>query len=165
MKNTAEYRALESRDQDFLFDMLFEAIYVPPGSPEVERSILELPEIKKYAASWGDLKGDRGILLSLEENPAGAVWLRFFRKEEQGYGYVADNIPELSMALLPEYRGQGYGTELLRRLLKDLPQEIQSISLSVDPGNPALHLYKKFGFNICGEWETSITMLFNRSLK
>lgn len=144
--------------------MLFEAIYVPPGSPEVERSILELQEIKKYVASWGDLKGDRGILLSLEENPAGAIWLRFFRKEEQGYGYVADNIPELSMALLPEYRGRGYGTELLKRLFEGLPVEIHSVSLSVDPGNSALHLYEKFGFRKCGTCGTSITMLFNRSL-
>ena len=144
--------------------MLYEAIYVPPGSPEVERGILELPEIKKYAASWGDLKGDRGILLSLDENPAGAIWLRFFNKEEQGYGYVADDIPELSMALLPEYRGRGYGTELLKRLLEDLPAEIHSVSLSVDPGNPALHLYNKFGFKKCGAWGTSITMRLDRSL-
>jgi RimJ/RimL family protein N-acetyltransferase len=165
LKNTAEaeYRALESRDQDFLFDMLFEAIYVPPGSATVDRSILKLPEIRKYAADWGSRKGDLGLLISIKENPVGAIWLRFFSEEKQGYGYVADKTPELSMALLPEFRGRGYGTEMLKRLLKDLPQEIRCISLSVDPGNPALHLYEKFGFKKCGECGTSITMLLNRN--
>lgn len=167
MKNTAkpDFRPLIPEDQDFLFAMLFEAIFVPPGAPALDMSILELPEIRKYVSSWGKRQGDRGIVLILEGKPAGAIWLRFFRKEEQGYGYVADDIPELSMALLPEFRGRGYGTELLRKLLEDLPADIHGVSLSVDPANSAIHLYKKFGFKKCGVWGTSITMRFNRNSK
>jgi ribosomal-protein-alanine N-acetyltransferase len=46
-------------------------------------------------------------------DPIGAAWLRLWSKDEQGYGFVDVHTPELSMAVRPEFRGQGIGTLLL----------------------------------------------------
>jgi Acetyltransferases len=51
------------------------------------------------------------------------------------------------MAVLPEYRGRGIGTLLLRTLMQSLKdQGIGAVSLSVDVRNPARRLYERFGF-------------------
>ena len=41
------------------------------------------------------------------------AWLRRFTAAEPGYGYVADDVPELSIAVYPEFRRQRVGTLLL----------------------------------------------------
>ena len=139
--------------------MLYLAIFVPEGIPAPSRDILKAPDIAKYVQSWGKA-GDYGLIAveSATQQPIGAIWLRFFSGTNPGYGYVADDIPELSMALLPEYRGQGVGTRLLGDLIASSTNH-RAISLSVDPANAALGLYERFGFRTVGASGTSVTML------
>jgi len=60
---------------------------------------------------------------------------------------------------LPEYRGKGIGTKLMKKILKELKnQGTDSVSLSVDPNNPAIRLYKRLGFEEVNKVGTSITM-------
>jgi ribosomal protein S18 acetylase RimI-like enzyme len=64
---------------------------------------------------------------------------------------VADEIPELGMALLPQYRGQGIGTQLLGHLIGAAEQAGHpGLSLSVDPRNRVRRLYERFGFVLVG---------------
>lgn len=150
-------RSLTGKDQKFLFDMLYEAIYTAPGKTAPDRSILESPSIRKYAENWTSMEGDRGYAVCRKDGmPVGAIWIRYFRGESGGYGYIADDIPELSMALYPEYRGKGLGTRLMDHLLKNLT--VPALSLSVDPDNPALRLYERFGFKPYGKKETSLIL-------
>jgi len=152
-------REIQQSDQDFLFDMLYQAIYVPPGSPYPDRSVLEEPEIRRYAEKWG-MEGDFGYIAvdSGSERPIGALWLRYFDSANRGYGYIGDDIPEMSIAVVPEKRGMGVGTALIDALLQYAAGRIKAISLSVDPGNPAIRLYKRFGFKECGTSGHSIIM-------
>jgi ribosomal protein S18 acetylase RimI-like enzyme len=55
------------------------------------------------------------------------------------------------IALLPESRGQGIGTALLGSLLAAAEQAHKSVTLHVEPNNPALHLYRRLGFEICAQ--------------
>lgn len=151
-------RALSAADEAFLWEMLYLAIYVPEGSLPISRDILNAPEIAKYVKGWGRV-GDSGLMALDNESmqPIGAVWLRLFSEDEPGYGYVAADIPELSMAVLPAYRGKGVGTQLMEEIVavtKETP-----ISLSVDPQNRAFALYERFGFRTVGGSGTSTTML------
>ncbi len=60
---------------------------------------------------------------------------------------------------MPEHRGKGIGSELLNSILAELKnQGIDAASLSVDPRNPAIRLYKRFGFIEVGMVGSSITM-------
>jgi GNAT superfamily N-acetyltransferase len=147
-------RPITATDEQFLWDMLYLAIYIPEGVTPPPRSIIHEPDIAKYVQGWGR-KGDEGLIALADEQPIGAAWLRFFTHDNPSYGYVADDIPELTMAMLSEHRGKGVGTRLLTDLLKQTP----TMSLSSDPANPVMNLYKRLGFKEVGISGTSITML------
>lgn len=150
-------------DQAFLFDMLYEAVYVDPGTPKPGREVLELPEISKYVKNWGQ-NGDFG-LLALDEagKKAGAVWLRYFPSSNKGYGFVSEDIPELSIAVSEAHRGMGLGTVLMKKILKQTIETTPSISLSVHENNPAIRLYSRLGFYRCGILDDSIVMRIDRN--
>jgi len=129
-------------DQDFLFEMLYLAVFVPPGAPPVPRSILAEPSIARYVSDWGARSGDFGVIAVVDSVPVGAAWLRCFPASEPGYGFVDETTPELSVAVVPDFRGKGIGTLLISRLLDDIP----AASLSCDPENPSWRLYLRLGF-------------------
>jgi len=63
--------------------------------------------------------------------------------------YVArwdDEIRIIDIALLPEYRGRGIGTELLRALLDEAAEAWKRLSIHVELNNPARRLYDRLGF-------------------
>lgn len=138
--------------------MLYQSLHVPEGGAPFERSILKQPNIARYVEEWGR-ESDAGFV-ALEENgqPVGAIWLRLLTGNEKGFGYVDDDTPELGMAVLPEYRNQGIGTNLLSHLINYAEGSYDSISLSVAEGNPALSLYRRLGFEVVGKDGSSITM-------
>jgi ribosomal protein S18 acetylase RimI-like enzyme len=57
----------------------------------------------------------------------------------------------MDIALLPEYRGRGIGTEILLSLLAAAERAHKALSLHVEPNNPALRLYQRLGFEICAQ--------------
>ena len=153
-------RPIFPSDQRTLWDMLYLSLYVPPGSAPFPRDIIKRPEIAKYVASWGRA-GDLGfVAIDPDSNQAiGAAWLRLLRSEERGYGYVDDETPELAIAVLPEYRGKGIGSELISHLLSAAATVYKQVSLSVSADNPAVRLYKRLGFEEVLVDGSSVTML------
>lgn len=78
----------------------------------------------------------------------------------EDYGHIDSDTPSLAISLLPEYRGQGTGTQLLNGLLLLLRENgYQRASLSVQKKNPALHLYERAGFRILKAKDTEYLML------
>jgi ribosomal protein S18 acetylase RimI-like enzyme len=57
----------------------------------------------------------------------------------------------IDIAILPEFRGKGIGTEILTRLQDEGRTSQRSIRLHVEPFNPACHLYNRFGFAVTQE--------------
>ncbi|MDA0267384.1 MAG: GNAT family N-acetyltransferase [Cyanobacteria bacterium] len=101
----------------FLRLMLYQSLYVPQGCDLFERQILDQPDIAKYVEAWGRA-GDMGfIALEVQNGEAiSAIWIRLFAVAHQGYGYVDSAIPELEIAVLPEYRNRGIGAALIHHL-------------------------------------------------
>lgn len=153
-------RPATSTDEPFLWEMLYEAIHVPEGRPKPDRTILQEPALAHYVAGWGQQAGDEGLLAINQASgqPVGAAWLRFFTADDPGWGFVDVDTPEVSMALLPAYRGQGIGTALLTALIAQATERYAALSLSVDPQNPAMRLYERLGFVVVGASGTSLTM-------
>lgn len=116
------------------------------------------PEIDRYVASWGR-PGDFGLLGVIQDHPVAAAWYRLFPAEEAGYGFVAEDVPEITIAVQPQNRGRGVGSALLRELLSTAQRNgYRSLSLSVSPRNPALRMYQRLGFVRVGESGDSWTM-------
>ncbi len=52
----------------------------------------------------------------------------------------------MDIALLPEHRGAGIGTKLLRELQEEARSARKALSIHVEKFNPALRLYERLGF-------------------
>ena len=52
----------------------------------------------------------------------------------------------MDIALLPEHRGAGIGTRLLRELQEEARSTGKSLTIHVERFNPALRLYERLGF-------------------
>jgi ribosomal protein S18 acetylase RimI-like enzyme len=100
---------------------------------------------------WGR-RGDAALIAIEGFQPVAAAWYRLFRPSEPGYGFVDEQTPELTIAVVPSRRGRGHGDELLSALIEHARREgFDAISLSVEPDNPALNLYERHGFAKVGE--------------
>ena len=139
--------------------MLYLAVFVPPGCPPPDRSVVAQPALARYVHGWGR-RGDEGtIAIASNGHPIGAAWLRLWSEQDHGYGFIDALTPELSVAVRAEARGRGIGTELLQRLLQRADQSYDGVSLSVSVQNPAVRLYERLGFRAVALDGTSMTMV------
>jgi ribosomal protein S18 acetylase RimI-like enzyme len=136
-------------DESFLWEMLYQSLYVEEGHEPFAPEIVNEPQLARYVAGWGRA-GDMGFVAveMKHETPVGAVWSRLPGDEDKGFACVDDETPELAVAVLPEYRGQGIGTALLKRHLEEAKGLYRALALSVSPQNPAKRLYERLGFKV-----------------
>ncbi|HEY0226804.1 MAG TPA: GNAT family N-acetyltransferase, partial [Mycobacterium sp.] len=134
-------------DERFLWEMLIEAMSWRPGSPRLTVADARAnPHIARYVQGWGR-SGDAGTIAELIGRPVGAAWWRFFTADDHGYGFIAAEAPEVSIAVADEHRGRGVGTALLTALVARAGEQgLSALSLSVEFENPALRLYERLGF-------------------
>lgn len=105
---------------------------------------------------------DFGLVDYDGETVRAVAWLVFLSADRPGYGFVDANTPELSITTFDGYRGLGIGTALLTQLIVDARvRGLPGISLSVEDGNNARHLYERTGFKVVGRTGGSDTMLLD----
>ena len=154
-------RDATAEDLDLLHDMLLEA-FTWDGTPRVSRAeMLADPHTARYLGDW-KRPDDLGLVATDDEGAAlGAVWARALPAAAPGYGYVADDVPELGMAVRRAHRGQGVGSALLAGFLEQARDRgWRAVSLSVEDGNAAARaLYERHGFVPVGREGGSDTML------
>src|SRR6266508_3421770 len=118
-------RAAGRQDVRFLRDMLRHAYYWRMGQ-EVDDPVF------RYVRGWGR-PGDAGLIALEGPNRVGAAWYRLFKGSAPGLGFVDEQTPELTVAVVPSRRGQGYGRELMTGLLERATREsYPRISLTVE---------------------------------
>jgi ribosomal protein S18 acetylase RimI-like enzyme len=148
-------RPLSESDAVFLREALYLAIFVPPDAPPPPLEIVNLPELAAYITDFGAQAGDVGVLALDGDLAVGAAWARLL----YGYGFVDDATPELSIAVLPAYRGQGIGVRMMEALFAALRPSAARVSLSVQAANPALRLYERLGFVVVAQDGESVVMV------
>ena len=142
--NDIVFRRATEADRPFMEEMnkLTETFGDPNG--ELPSDYAETSE--HYIGRWTEDQG--GILVEEDGDKLGAAWLRNFTAENPGTGYIADDYPEVAIALTPGSTGKGLGGKLMRAVL-DLAQVMghPGISLCVHKDNPrAKHSYEKVGY-------------------
>jgi ribosomal protein S18 acetylase RimI-like enzyme len=152
-----ELRPITGADLPILRLFLLHAIHREPAEPFPSLGILERPDLRRYFDQWMR-QGDLGVKALVAEMPVGAAWLRRWTPECHGYGWIREDVPELSMAVLPQWRGCVIGSRLLAELVESWSGPI---SLSVSKSNPAERFYRRFGFNTVAEDGATLTMLRN----
>lgn len=72
--------------------------------------------------------------------------------------HTSDPIRLIDIALLPDYRSAGIGSELLRRLLDEATAAVKPVVLHVARSNPAAALYHRFGFVVSARDDVYLEM-------
>ena len=151
-------RKIRLEEHVLLREFLYHDIYLPQGVEPPSQSVIDLPELHVYIADFGTQPGDHCMVAEAEGKVVGAAWCRIM----EDYGHIDNDTPSLAISLLPEYRGQGTGTQLLNGLLLLLRENgYRQVSLSVQKENPALRLYQRMGFRIVAEKGTEYLMIWD----
>ena len=132
-------RKLSVGEIGLLKDFLYEAIFIPEGVEPPPRDIVEQPELRIYYEYFGRGAADHCLVAEADGHVVGAVWTRIM----DDYGHVDDETPSFAISLIPEYRGKGIGTRLMRNMLNLLK----------------VRMYKKVGFEIIDENDEEYIMV------
>ena len=154
-------RAANSDDLSFLTSMLSESVNWNETRPRTSlEQVLGRAELRLYVEDWGGA-GDLGTVAEDKAGtPIGAAWLRHLPAGRHGYGFVASDIPEVSIAVRRPWRDHGVGGRLLADLEGAARQAgVGALSLSVERDNPAIRLYHRRGFRTVASVGDSDTML------
>jgi GNAT superfamily N-acetyltransferase len=125
--------------------------------------VLAVPALAHYLTGW-PRPGDFGTVAVAVagEDVVGAAWARLFPDDDPGYGFVAADVPELTLAVRAAHRGRGLGGVLLDAVLAQARERgHRAVSLSVEDGNGARRLYERAGFAVVGRCGTSDTMVLD----
>jgi len=142
-------RPADRHDVRFLRDMLRHA-YHWRVDEDAERPVY------RYVQNWGR-PGDAGVIAMEGPHAYGAAWYRLFDAKEPGFGFVDEQTPELTIAVVPSRRGKGAGKELLEALLERARSDgYAAVSLSTDPRQRSF--YERFGFEVVRETPHAVTM-------
>ena len=100
-------RSAEPDDLEFMTQMLVAAVNWNPLRQLTKEQILRKRQLGHYIVGW-PRRGDMGVIGEFE-HPVGAAWVRAFGHDDPGYGFVAPEIPELTLAVAEGWRGHGCG--------------------------------------------------------
>ncbi|HZS30878.1 MAG TPA: GNAT family N-acetyltransferase [Gaiellaceae bacterium] len=138
------------QDMRFLRDMLRHAYHWRIAQDP------DLP-VFRYVQNWGR-RGDAGVIAFAGPNVFGAAWYRLFPASAPGFGFVDEETPELTVAVVPSHRGHGTGGELLEALLERARAEgFARVSLSAEPGQTGF--YEQHGFREHSRSDGTVTMV------
>jgi ribosomal protein S18 acetylase RimI-like enzyme len=157
------FRLSARADPAFLAEMLYEAVnWYDDGAEERPSmdAVLGDPRNARYVEGWGR-DGDVAVCaLDRRDEPVGAAWYRRFSATEPGYGFVADDVPELAIGVYPEFRGQRVGSLVLGALIARARCDGErALCLSVNPENRAKRLYARHGFEVVADDGDALTMV------
>lgn len=141
-------RPIESSDYVCLPEFLYQSIFIPEGIEPPPRSVINDPQIFVYIKDFGTQVGDLGVVAEQNGQVIGTAWTRII----PGYGHINENTPELAISILPEFRGYGIGTKLMKNLFEILKDKgYEQTSLSVQKDNPATKFYLNLGYKVTKE--------------
>ena len=150
-------REIRPNEIPALDDFLYEAIFVPEGSPAPPRSVIDNEDLQVYVRDFGKKADDRCLVAEVDGKVVGAVWTRIM----DDYGHIDSQTPSLAISLYREYRNRGTGTQLMRCMLERLKADgYKSVSLSVQKDNYALQMYQKVGFIPVSDHGDELLMVF-----
>lgn len=158
MKKREDFTIREMRPSEYalLEDFLYEAIFQPDETNLAPKDIIKKPELQVYIKDFGEKRDDYCLCAQVRNKIVGAVWVRNIK----GYGSMDDRTPEFAISLYKDYRGQGIGTGLMKRMLELLKKAgYAKTSLAVQKANYALKLYLDVGFEIVGENDEEYIMV------
>jgi len=113
---------------------------------ELNKSQADIPKLAIYEEFYGFTTKDLGLYALVDNQLAGAVWIRRLNSDHGSNGYIDDNTPILNIAVLPAFRGMGIGSRMLDQLFIEASALYDRISVSVLTDSRAIDFYQRHGF-------------------
>ena len=135
-----ELRPVDPGDDEFLF-----RVYASTREEELARGAVDARRRRRSCAQQFEAQhayyhehyaGASFDVVLVDGEPAGRLYVDRWR----------DEIRIVDIALLPEHRGRGIGTALLRELLAEADAAGKPVTIHVEKFNPARRLYERLGF-------------------
>ena len=139
-RDAITFRIASDADYDFLRRLYHstraEEMQYFPFNDEQKVQFLD----QQFRAQWEHYKThyphcERNII-EADGQPVGRIWIDDW----------SDQLRVVDIALLPEWRGSGLGTLLLREVLERGRAAKKPVSIHVEAFNPAMRLYERLGF-------------------
>lgn len=158
MKPRISFRKVSPSDNAFLYQLY--------ASTRIDIAICSIPESQKrqlirmqFAAQTQHYKqffrsADFLIVMS-GRTPVGRLYVH----------RTSDEIRVIDIALMPEFRGKGIGTQLLADLLDEARIADKPVRLHVEKMDRAIRLYERLGFKIIAEKEMHFFMEYKPTRK
>jgi GNAT superfamily N-acetyltransferase len=142
-------RSAAAGDAPFMTSMLVAAMNWSDEHQLADVDLLADPQVWNYIAEW-PRPDDRGLIAVDEAGGSlGACWLRYRPPVSPGFGFLAADVPELTIGVRSDARRTGVGRALLRATAEQArARGVTRLSLSVEHGNPAADLYRSEGWRI-----------------
>lgn len=138
-------RPLRASDEPFLLCVYAgtraEELAPVPWTPEQKAAFVAqqfAAQTAHYAQHYAGMRAD---IILVDDEPAGRLLVARW----------ADEIRIVDISILPELRGRGAGTVLLRQLLDEAAAVGKRLSVHVERENRAVGLYERLGFRPVGE--------------
>jgi len=94
-------------------------------------------DLEKYTKFYGLTTKDLGLYALVDNKIAGAIWSRRFQQDE---------VPTLSVAIVPEFKGEGIGAYMMEQFLQEIAVVSDEIVIDIEEKQKALAFYEKFRF-------------------
>jgi len=104
----------------------------------------ETQNLNIYSDFYGLTSKDLGLYALVNNEIAGAIWSRQLQKKDCAEGFVDENTPVLSMAVIPKFRDGGIGSFMIEQFLQEAAAIHSQISVSTN--SQTRKFYEKFGF-------------------
>ncbi|MEM6795291.1 MAG: GNAT family N-acetyltransferase [Acidobacteriota bacterium] len=140
MRTRTTLRPAAESDRDFLFRVYAstrtEELAAVPWSAEEKEAFLRF-QFKAQSTYYDDVfQNAEFSVVELQGEPIGRLYVD--RRE--------DEIRLIDIALLPAHRGSGLGGELMADILAEGQRKGLLVRIHVEHNNPAMHLYRRLGF-------------------
>jgi ribosomal protein S18 acetylase RimI-like enzyme len=108
-----------------------------PWTPEQRTAFLRMQSEAQHRWYQERYAGAEFSILEIDGQPVGRLYIARWENE----------IRLIDIALMPEVRGRGIGSSLLREILEEGRKRRMPVTIHVEKNNPALRLYERLGFH------------------
>ncbi len=148
-------RPVEPGDEVFLYRVYAstrEAELAQTGWDETQKAAFLRMQFDAQSSYYEEhYRGAEFSVILFDGTPVGRLYVARWREE----------IRIVDIALLPEPRGMGIGTRLLRGLVSESETSGKPLSIYVERFNPALRFYERLGFRVAAD--KGVYLLMKRS--
>jgi len=106
---------------------------------EQNQSAKDFEELDIYKTFYGLTRKDLGLYALVDDQVAGAVWIRNLQD---------DPYATLNIAVKPEFRSKGIATAMLNQVFLEAGEIFETICVKIHNEDKIVSFYEKFGFKI-----------------